>query len=205
MQRTFCTACGEPMLPAAKFCPRCGSSIDNVLQNSFDAALVGHSELAHRARYVCPNCNGENVMSLPVVAASGTINVSFDATTIGHSSIGFGIHSTAGSGRQQSHLSAAVAGPQPKSAKEGLALGLGCAGSIITVLVAIVSSEGTGSFWVLAGIIITALVAIVAYRAAQADAAVWNKNHYRISRLVWERSYLCLRCGTITDPFLRSS
>lgn len=141
--------------------------------------------------YNCPKCKSENIQKLEITYKTGKSGLSGSSSSVGvaASSSGVGVGITGGtfSGTQQTDLSQMVAPPKLKKKRPGCILTFSLLSGFAYILI--------GSTALLIGLVI---IAIGIYYYIYGTR--YNNNEYAeyADKLrVWERSYICLRCGQI--------
>lgn len=210
-----CKECGSRISDAAKACVHCGCPI---APRAPAEPAVTKPFSSSRSHFQCPKCGSEEVKTLPLVVASGTTNLSTSTITFGGASaggtLGIGVAASSTTGSQKTQLADSVAEPQPMQPDLGPAVGAGCVGGCLTVLLMAAVGAAIGSVFggtpaengaeaasmaILSfGTLASAGSAYMLYDMAKADAD--NDYFHKARHLKWQRSFLCMRCGQLTDP-----
>lgn len=199
MTSKYCPRCGQSTSHGAIFCSNCGNKFRTQQDRSADKNGRNEPVAESSTWFRCPKCRSEDVKVLPLVAAAGTSSISLMSATIGGSTHGMGVASSATSGMQRTTLSASVAEPQPMQPKDGMVWGFGCGGALATVFLAAISGTAGSNVFTI-GAVLSGGAALVASAISRREAAEWNETSYPRERERWRRSFICMRCGLVTDP-----
>jgi hypothetical protein len=152
----------------------------------------------------CPKCKSEDAVKLSLVYAAGLSDVETRSRghgwALGDGGLLLGFGSSKGTGTSQTQLSKLAAPPRKKKYRHVILawlIGLLMAGPLIDVFVA--SSRNPEALlrrdFQIFAYIFSALVVLVL-------AILWRFNHVVFPRRldVWNRSFMCQRCGEVFHP-----
>lgn len=155
----------------------------------------------------CPNCKSENVQKLSVAYADGMVNTKSNSTILGTTFGGNAVTGVSFSNSvSQSELSKLVAPPEKQSVFKCSAGGLGATKNALTIdaiLAAVVACAAPSVLGVYIGSVISIVCMIyLAVKVIPKHFAYQKEldRKYEEDKAAWDRSYICLRCGTIYDP-----
>ena len=133
------------------------------------------------SNYKCPTCKSENIQKFAIIHLAGTSDSSLGGGGIGISRRGIGIGLGAGSGKSQSELAALTSPPKQRSA-------IGMAGMVLAIPSILICFLTTNEIIVF----FTFLICSVPAYFVGKNISKSNKEEMK----KYERSFLCLRCGT---------
>lgn len=212
-----CTECGARVSDAAQACIRCGFPLKSRQSSSREVAA---STAASPNLFRCSTCGSEHVASVPLVVARGTMVTSSSTVSLAGGVIGaargIGLGLSQSIENQVTQLAKQLAEPRPKTLATDGEKAAGCAAGCISVFVAlpcvVMTLAGLGvpdtagallSLPLL--IVVGSLVAIKVHSLLSASARSsvdeWNSAVYPELHAKWSRSFICMRCGCVTDPF----
>lgn len=181
------------LLDPAERRPRQGTSTDTV----FEAPTGGRSN--KRAMKRCPRCGGRDVKGLRIVWGTGSSTEQSTTQMVGGAFgsanlVGGGVSATSGSAA--SNLANLCAPP----AKQSLA-GPGCAVAVGLLFAAAgISAVFDGKADGAAGCLVLGLLPLIAGAVLFRQRYDYNTHQYNLAKSKWDRSFVCLHCGTVFDP-----
>lgn len=143
----------------------------------------------------CPTCQSEDVRRFSLVFKDGTSTIKLASSSVGvgfgGGGLGVGAAGTATTGGQSSLLAQELAPPKQKEFIAG-----GCLLALAFLFLAI----GIAAKSLVWSILFLVLVAFGGRRFKQASD--FNRDEYPKLMSIWERSFVCLRCGNRFEPAL---
>lgn len=200
MPLVTCPDCEKQISDAAPACIYCGRPFQRVGRAEPDLPT---SPVHGRALLRCPQCGSDDVRRLSVVYASGLSSLESSSSLVGvgvgdGGEVGIAAGGASTSGIQQTALAKAAAPPIPHTVSWGAPGGVGCVvGMFVAALVgtAFNSGEPVLVIWIIVGVV----VAKLAYDSNYKEAKKYNDAVYRPKKAIWDRSIMCMRCGTMAE------
>lgn len=144
--------------------------------------------------FECPACHSENTNKLSMTYEAGLSNIKTRTTGlgvgVGRGGIGLGIGGGKTKGTTQTQESQRAAPPPKKRFIKPLALIL-----IITVVVSLV----VGKNHILQPVI--SIVWLLSSVGWIAWAVYYNTKQWPALKLIWDKSFICNRCGQVFQPY----
>jgi hypothetical protein len=198
MPLVSCPDCRKQVSDAAPACIHCGRPHPGRAGELAPDKLFLHAGSSRSSSQPqCPKCGSVDLKTLGMVHASGVSSVTSLTSIVGVNEGGLGVASASTSGRQLTALAQAAAPPTLQEADLGQSFALGCSGGCVLSLLALAAAGAAAMMWTWG--IGTILLAMLIHSVRGWNADDHNTNIYYPGKERWDRSLMCMRCGTITD------
>jgi hypothetical protein len=199
MALVSCPECGKQVSSSSAQCIGCGHPMMATTAPNVQPLQALRYEQANAAGVICPRCGSEDTRRLSLVHAEGMTSISGSVSTtgIGASSggVGIGVSSSDVKGSQQSALSKLVAPPGAKTAGGGRVGAMILSWFVLMVIQVTVLNIPALIAWLIASV-----AAIAVYKVVpESDDERWNRVQLPKERSIWERKFLCRRCGEVFE------
>lgn len=215
-----CPDCHQQISSAATVCPHCGrpmsATAPAVQQGKAPLLTISNRPSEDDSHSVplgrCPKCGSADLRRVSLVYEEGTnrIETTTDGGGIGYvgDQIAFGMTSSSTSGVAQSDLAEQLAPPERlEEGVTGGAFSFGCLSLLALTAFVLWSAMIYGRRGFAVGSVLWILGMAFWWWGigsgrplTSRENAKWNATVYPKLRAKWERSLICMRCGTITDP-----
>jgi hypothetical protein len=185
-----CADCGARISKRAVACPHCGcpsAQSPNGNNQTAHARMAPDTTQPEATRSTCPRCGSSDVVKCSLAYESGTGSGSVYGVGL---SEGGGVGVFGGTTKNQSLLARRVAPPADVAGQQSF--GIGCGFAIAGFLAAVMLSQASSHTAILAFLALSAVGVIIAILYFNNTKAA-----YEAARAVWERKWLCTRCGIV--------
>jgi hypothetical protein len=152
-------------------------------------------------KVTCPKCESEDVQRLAMIYQHGTATSVSTGSTLGAVGDDLAVAGTVTSGKQQSLLAQQAAPPQPRGNSGCLLItgillvAFGLLAPFVTVT-RMADNRDVSLLPVGIVVIVVGIILLVLSRARVRNNAEYNRTTYARLKERWDRTWLCLRCGS---------